>query len=82
MEAGLASDQIAVVAEGDALFGDHGVEVGKRVEVLVDDGLVDMDPEGLGRLQLGGVGRQVDEADALRARRAAGCDSRRRRGRE
>ena len=37
----------------------------ERVEVLVGDGLVDMRPERLGRRELGGVGRQVDEAEAL-----------------
>ena len=70
MEPSLASDEIAVVAEGDAAFGEHGVEVGEGVEVPVDDGLVDVDPEGLRRLQFGSVGRQVDEADALRDREA------------
>ena len=65
MEAGLASDEIAVVGEGHAPVGDDGVEVGDRLEVPVDDGLVYVDPEGLGRLQLGGVWRQEDEADAL-----------------
>lgn len=65
MEAGLAADEIAVVCEGDAALGDDGVELGEALEVSVDDRLIDMDPEGLGRLELGGVGRQVDEADAL-----------------
>ena len=65
MEAGLASDEVAVVVEGDASLGDDGVEVGEGVEVPVDDGFVDVDPEGLGGLQLRGVGRQVDEADAF-----------------
>lgn len=65
MEPGLASDEVAVVGKGDAPVGDHGVDLGNGLEVLVDDGLVDMDPEGFGGLQFGGVGRQVDEADAL-----------------
>ena len=65
MEAGLAADEFAIVAEGDAALGDGGVEVGEGVEVLVDDRLVHVDPEGFGRLQLGRVGRQEDEADAL-----------------
>lgn len=65
MEAGLASDEVTVVGKGHAPVGDDDVDVGKRLEVPVDDGLVDMNPEGLGRLQLGGVGRQEDEADAL-----------------
>ena len=65
MESGLASDEVAIVAEGDAALGDDGIEVGEGVEVLVDDGFVDVGPEGFGRLQLGGVGRQEDEADAF-----------------
>lgn len=65
MEAGLASDEIAVVGQGHAPVGDDGVEVIERLEVAVDDGFVDMDPEGFGGLQLGGVGRQEDEPDAL-----------------
>jgi hypothetical protein len=65
MEAGLTSDKIAVVCEGDAALCNDGVEVGEAFEVPVDDRLVDMDPEGLGWLKLGGVGRQVNEADAL-----------------
>lgn len=44
MEAGLAADEIAVVGESDAAFGDHGVEFGEALEVPVDDRLVDMDP--------------------------------------
>jgi len=72
MEAGLSADEVAVVAEPDALVGDHGVEVGEGGEVLVGEGLVDVDPEGLGRLQLRGVGGQVDEADALGDRQARG----------
>ena len=65
MEAGLASHSVAVGVEGDALLGDGGVEVDEGVEVLVDDSLVDVDPERLGRLQFGGIGRQIDEPDAL-----------------
>ena len=70
MEAGLASDQVAVVVESDALGSEDGVEIGEGLEVLVDDRLVDMGPEGLGRLQLGGVGREIDEADAVGHREA------------
>lgn len=43
MEAGLAADEIGVVAEGDAALGDDGVEFGEALEVPVDDRLVDMD---------------------------------------
>lgn len=37
------------------------LDVGERVEVPVDDGLVHEVPKALGGLQLGGVGRQVDQ---------------------
>jgi hypothetical protein len=65
MEAGLAADEVAVVAKGDAAVGDDGIEFAEGFEVPVDDGLVDVGPEGLGGLQLGRIGRQEDEADAL-----------------
>ena len=65
VKAGLAFEAAAVGIEGDALRGDSCVELGEGVEVLVDDWLVDMDPERLRRLQLGGVGRHLDEADTL-----------------
>ena len=54
------------------MVGDDGVEVCKGLEVGVGDGLVDVDPERLGRLQLGRVGWQVDEADAFGDRQAGG----------
>ena len=60
VEAGLASNEIAVVAERDAPVGDDGVELGEGLEVLVDDRLVHVDPEGLGGLQL----RRVEPAPA------------------
>jgi len=65
VKAGLASDEVAIAGEGNATFSNDGVEVGEGVEVLVDDWFVDVDPKGLGRLQLGRVGRQEHEADAL-----------------
>src|SRR4051794_1555873 len=51
--------------EGDAALGDRTVEVLDRAEVLVGERLVEHRPEAFGRLQLGAVGRQVDEPDAL-----------------
>lgn len=63
MEADLSL--VAVGVEVDALAGDEGVELGEAVEVPVDERLVDVDPEGLCRLELGAVRGQVDEADAL-----------------
>ena len=65
MEARLSSHEAAIVVERDALRGDGGVEVGEGLETPVRDGLVDMDPKGLGGLWLWRVGRQRDEADAL-----------------
>ena len=65
MEAGLATEEVAILSESYAALCDDCVEVGERVEVLVGEGLVDVGPEGLGRLQLGGVGRQEDEPDAF-----------------
>ncbi len=59
----MAFDAGAVGIEGDALRGDDSVEVGEAVKVPVDDRLVEVDPERLDRLELGGVGRQVNEAD-------------------
>lgn len=72
MKARLAFDAVAVGMEGDALRSNGGVEFGEGLEVLVGDRLVDMDPEGLRGLQLRRVGRQIDEADALRHGQA-GC---------
>jgi hypothetical protein len=40
VDAGLATDEIAVVAEGDASLGDHGVEFGEAFEVPVDEALM------------------------------------------
>ena len=57
MEAGLTANEVAIVAEIDASVCHDGVEV--------DDGLVDVDPQGLGGLELGGVRRQEDETDAI-----------------
>ena len=65
MEAGLASDEVAIAGEGEISFGNDGGEVFERVEERVDDRLVDVHPQRLRRLQFWLVGRQVDEADAL-----------------
>lgn len=61
----MASNKVPVVGQSDAPFGDHGVDLGNGLEVFVDDGLIDVDPEGLGGLQLRGIGRQIDETDAV-----------------
>ncbi len=65
MEPGLAPDPVAVGVEGDALAGDGGVELGEGFEVPVGERLIDMDPQRLGWLELGAVGRQVDEPQAI-----------------
>ena len=65
MEACLSPDEVAVGGEGDAAFGEDGVEIGEGGEVPVDDGFVEVDPESLGGLQFRGVGRQVHQADAF-----------------
>ena len=64
---------VAVGVEGDALAGDGGVEFSEGVEVAVGDRLVEVGPQRLGRLELGGVGRRVDEAEALGDREAGGA---------
>ncbi len=64
-EAGLTLDVLAVGVQGDTLPGDGGVEIIERFEVAVDDGFVQVNPEGFGWLQFGAVGRQVDETDAV-----------------
>jgi hypothetical protein len=61
----LAPDAVSVGTEGHTLASDDGVELGKGVEVGVGDRLVEVDPQRLGRLEFGGIGRQVDEADAF-----------------
>jgi hypothetical protein len=66
VEAGLAPDTVSVGGEADALTRDHSVELGEAIEVPIDDRLVEVDPQRLGWLELGGVGRQVDETDPFR----------------
>ena len=61
----MAADAVAVGTERDALPGDGGVELDEGAEVPIDDRLVEVGPRRLGRLELGAVGRQVDEADGL-----------------
>ena len=65
MEACLAADELSVFAEGAAAVGDDGIEVVQGFEMAVDDGRVDVDPQGLGGLQFRRLGRQEDKADAL-----------------
>jgi len=66
MEAGPALDLFGLLGEGDTLGGDFLVEFCDGCDVLVDDGLVDKRPKSFGGLQLWGVGRQINDANAIR----------------
>jgi hypothetical protein len=55
VETGWSLHQVSILVEGDASFGDGGIEVGEGLEVLVDDRLVDEGPEGSGGLQFGRI---------------------------
>lgn len=70
MESCLPADEVAVFAELDAVVGNDGVELAKGGEAPVGDRLVEVDPERFGGLQLEGIGRQIDEADAFGNRQA------------
>ncbi|MDP4027136.1 hypothetical protein Q8W71_31645 [Methylobacterium sp. NEAU 140] len=65
MEEGVVPQRIWIVFEVAASRFDEGLELGHRLEVLVDDGLVDEAPEVLCGLEFGRVGRQVDEPQAV-----------------
>lgn len=65
MEPGPALDLFGLVGEGDALGGDFLFELCDGRDVLVDDRLIDKRPKGFGGLQLRGVGRQINEANAI-----------------
>src|SRR4051812_45138716 len=54
-----------IAIEDSATVCDGSFEIGERFEVLVGERLVDNRPKVLGRLQLGGVARQVDEPETL-----------------
>ena len=62
----VGGDDFGVLVEESTSRVEDGVEVFQPVEVLVDDGLIDEGPEMLGRLEFRCVGRQVDEAQAVR----------------
>jgi len=61
----LAFDFVLFRREGGAARGDDLVEDFEVGNVLVDDGLVDERPEGLGGLHLRGVGRLEDQTEPL-----------------
>ena len=58
-------DGLLLIGEVETSFGDDGFEFSDVGDALVDDGLVDKGPEGLGWLQLGAIGREIDEPQAL-----------------
>jgi len=58
-------DEIRLTLEGEAAFGLHGFQPGQIGEALVSERLVGERPEMLGGLELGGVGGQGEEMDAL-----------------
>jgi hypothetical protein len=65
METGSAADLLGLLSECDALSGDFCIEFLDGRDVVVDDRLVDKRPKGFGRLQLGTIGRQINEANAI-----------------
>ncbi len=54
-----------ITIENTTALGDDLLEIGKGLEVLVGERLVEDGPEVLGGLKLGGVWGQVDEPEAL-----------------
>src|SRR4051812_32136734 len=55
-----------ITIENTTALGDDLLEIGKGLEVLVGEWLVEDGPEVLSGLKLGGVWGQVDEPEALR----------------
>lgn len=65
MEARLCSDAVFVSGELSALCGDDAIEFFDGLDMAVDDGFIDMEPQRFCRLQFGRIRRQVDEFDAF-----------------
>lgn len=65
MEIGGVGDRRLVVVKGAASLCEGGVQVIDCLEVFVDERLVDQRPQVLGGLQLGTIGRLVDQADTV-----------------
>lgn len=65
MEIGLITNGIRHVNEGEAAFVDDALEVLERLEVTVDDRFVHQRPQAFGRLELGAVGGEMNQAQAL-----------------
>lgn len=66
----MGGDELAILVEETAALGEDCVQGFDRCEVAIDDRFVDEWPEVFGRLQFRRIGRQVDEADAVRHREA------------
>jgi hypothetical protein len=65
VEEGAVADHVALLSEGCATLADGVVESVEAFEIDVDERLVDIFPEMLGRLKLGAMGRLKDETDAI-----------------
>jgi len=65
MEFGGFGDGFLVFVQRAASLGDGGVEIVDGLEMFVDQRLIDEGPQVLGRLELGTVGRLIDESDAV-----------------
>jgi hypothetical protein len=65
MESGLAFDDAGLAGKSHALLGDDRIQLFDRIDVLVDDGLIDKDPQRFRRLQFGRVGRQKNQPYAF-----------------
>lgn len=65
VELGVSFNGVGLFGEGEASRGKGRVEVLEAGEAFVGDRLTDERPQAFGRLQLGAVGRQEDQPDAL-----------------
>lgn len=63
MKVGSGSDAIWI--DASASLCDDTVELNDIIEEPVCDGFVEERPQAFGRLELGAVGRQVDQPDAI-----------------
>jgi hypothetical protein len=54
--------------ESVAALGDDGVQILQCFEILIGEGFIEQRPQMLGGLELGTIGRQIDQEDAIRDR--------------